>query len=101
MDMTVEAQEGRFIDRFRPYGFQKGGILFFTADIAVGVIDEAEKANIPVLGVDAFTVRLNSTQPHMEHSNDVSSLDAGWNEARELIASKKHLGLVFEIVLKK
>ena len=101
MEMTAEAHPGEFIDRFRPYGFQPCGILFFTPDIALGVIDEAEKARIPVLGVDAFIIRLNFHQPWSEHSIDLSSLDAGWNEARDLITSKKHLGLVFEIVLKK
>lgn len=45
-------------------------ILFHRYSVAVEIIEEAVRLNLEVLGVDAFTLKGLSVQPHMEYSFD-------------------------------
>jgi len=90
-----------FLEKYKRYGIKPHGILFFTPDIAIEIIEEAEIEKVVVLGIDGFTVRLKSTQPSMEHSIDLSKVDVSnkWNVAREFLKEKRTLGMLFEIIL--
>lgn len=45
-----------------------GGILFHRYSVAVEIIKEAVRLNLEVDGVEAFTVKGLTVQPHMEYS---------------------------------
>ena len=82
----------------------RGGIEMYKYDDAITVIELCSRNNIQVLGIDAFSLSNEHTQPVQEHSIDFTSSTyiennrANDEAAHDFIESKKHLDLVFEIV---
>lgn len=71
---------------------------------AVALIERARQARIPVLGVDAFILSNEATQPMMEHSADFTSrrkdsaVDS-WTAAAEFLRAYRSTDFYFEVVL--
>jgi hypothetical protein len=87
-----------FIEKYREFGISRHGIVIFTPDIALEIIDEAERCRVPIIGVDAFVLYLKSIQPVMEHSVDLSSAqDGAWDQARSLIQRYRNSEFLFEL----
>lgn len=86
---------------FRERGVVRGGILFLPADDAVALTEAARQTGVRVLGVDAFRLSGDVTQPLMEHSVDFSS-ESGetdlWTKASDFIR-RQPTDLFFEVVL--
>ena len=88
-------------DRFIDQAKISGKIPFFPPDVAMLVIAECKKNQIPIYGIDAVKITDTFTQPFMEYSIDYSAVNNEdiWDTATQFILSKKHLGLHFEIVI--
>jgi hypothetical protein len=85
----------------RRRGVVRGGILFLRADDAVGLTDAARQKGIRVLGVDAFRLSDDATEPLMQHSVDFSSESREsdlWTKASDFIRSQP-TDRFFEVVL--
>jgi hypothetical protein len=86
---------------FRERGVVRGGILFLRADDAVGLTEAARQTGVRVLGVDAFRLSDDATQPLMQHSVDFSSESREsdlWTKASDFIR-RQPTDLFFEVVL--
>jgi hypothetical protein len=86
---------------FRVRGVVRGGILFLRADDAVGLTEAARQTGVRVLGVDAFRLSDDATQPLMQHSVDFSSESREsdlWTKASDFIR-RQPTDLFFEVVL--
>ena len=86
---------------FRERGVVRGGILFLRADDAVGLTEAARQRGIRVLGVDAFRLSDDATQPLMQHSVDFSpeSRESDlWTKASDFIR-RQPTDLFFEVGL--
>ena len=51
----------------------RGGIMFFSKNNALLFIKACKNSNIQILGIDAFYLSENNTQPSLENSVDFSS----------------------------
>jgi hypothetical protein len=58
--------------RFLIRAIKRGGIYMFSKSDAIEFVNECKKENIAILGIDAFLLRVNSTQPSMNNSIDYS-----------------------------
>jgi hypothetical protein len=52
-----------------------------------------------ILGLDAFIVTSETTQPIMEHSMDFSGMEDAWEAAKKFLETKMQSDFVFEIIL--
>lgn len=89
----------KLFDDFKQYATIRGGIALFPGKIALQILDKLETEHCPILGIDGFTVADNKTQPHMEHSTDLSEIDEGLSKAREFLSRRKSLPLLYEIII--
>ena len=100
--MNREKLEAQFADRGVPYS---GGLLVLRADDAIELIRAAERAHVPILGVDGFYISPTETVSPLEHLADFSTgVAAGrgcWRDAEAFIDSRRALGLTFEVSLGK
>jgi hypothetical protein len=87
-----------FIEKYKEYALQRGGLLLFSPQHAIEIVKELEKKSIKILGIDAFQVAINTTQPFMEHSIDLSNQDFAWKTAIEFLERRIDSGFVFEII---
>ncbi len=86
---------------FQERGVVRGGILFLRAGDAVALTEAARQRGVRVLGIDAFRLGADVTQPLMEHSVDFSSESRGtdlWTRASDFIR-RQPTDLFFEVVL--
>ena len=86
------------IDKYKENALQRGGLLLFSPQDAIEIVKELEKKSIKILGLDAFQVTINTTQPFMEHGIDLSNQDFAWKAAIEFLERRKGSGFVFEII---
>ncbi|MBB5366360.1 hypothetical protein [Deinococcus humi] len=85
---------------FESLGIDRYGLRVFNAKEATIVIYGLKDMGIEIIGVDAFRITPNTTQPIMEHDLDLSfQRGNSWEIAHEYVASKENLGLYFEFVL--
>lgn len=85
----------------RGRGVVRGGILFLRANDAVALTEAARQRGVRVLGVDAFRLSDDVTEPLMQHSVDFSSESQEadlWTKASDFIR-RQPTDLFFEIVL--
>ena len=88
--------------KFLARGLKRGGALFLGPDVALELINEAERRGVRILGLDAFLIRPAESAAILEHSVDFSSLRTGvgsWAEARTHVSTRAGLGLQFEVAL--
>ena len=86
---------------FRGRGVVRGGILFLCANDAVALTEAARQTGVRVLGIDAFRLSDDVTEPLMQHSVDFSSESQKpdlWTKASEFIR-RQPTDLFFEVVL--
>jgi hypothetical protein len=81
----------------------RGGIMLFSKDNALLFIKACENSKIQILGVDAFYLSEDNTQPSVENSVDFSSseylrkAENIYSEAINFLTEKNEM-LFFEIV---
>ena len=87
---------------FRTRGVVRGGILFLRAADAIALVEAARQKGVRVLGIDAFRLGADFTQPLMEHSVDLSSHKTAdtWTVASDFVR-RQNGDLFFEVVLEK
>lgn len=79
----------------------RGNLIFFHPNEAILVINRCKEHNRIILGIDAFKITENTTQPFSEHSVEFSGKSGGnWLESKKFIEERETKGLVFEIVFK-
>ena len=98
--MNADDLEREFEARAVPYS---GGLLLLNAADAILLVQHAEAARIPILGVDCFLISPGATESPIEHilncSAAVSRGHGCWRAATGHIEERRHLGMVFEVVL--
>lgn len=78
----------------------RGNLIFFHPNEAILLIKKCEDQNRRILGIDAFRITENTTQPVSEHSIDFSGInDGNWKSSIKFIEERATIGLVFEIVI--
>jgi hypothetical protein len=100
---TLEGNDMSGVEqKFSGRGLKRGGTLFLGPDVALELINEAERRGVRILGLDAFLIRPAESAPILEHSVDFSpSPDnvGSWGEARTHVSTRAGLGLQFEVAL--
>jgi hypothetical protein len=90
------------IEKFSNKAIERGGIYFFNAADAMNVIKGCRELGSKILGIDAFQLTENMTQPVLEHSIDFTlngmSGKGNWSEASDFISERLTHGLMFEII---
>jgi hypothetical protein len=89
---------------FGPHGVRAGGILMLRPDEAIALVRRARETHVRVLGLDAFRIGKDFTQPYLEHSTDYSAPSSPhavdpWTEAERFLAGFRGSPFVFEVVL--
>ncbi|WP_420596815.1 hypothetical protein [Deinococcus sp.] len=88
------------IDIFATLGIERSGLIMLDAQNALIIIDKLEETGIDILGIDAFKITPESTQPIMEQDfNLISQHGSSWGATRRHIIDRRSLGLHFEFVL--
>lgn len=84
----------------------RGGILLLDVANALDMVQIAELRGVAVLGIDAFELSPNATQPIMDESIDFSAEREGspgkrdcWTAAKEFLRDRMETTMFFEIVL--
>jgi hypothetical protein len=90
---------------FTSRGVLRGGVLLLHPNDALDMVQNCRKESVSILGIDAFRISANSTQPVMEDSIDFSreprpapSINV-WDEAELFLHNRQNKELFFEIVL--
>lgn len=79
---------------------RRGGLYLYRYDDAITLINLCTANNLQVFGIDTFFVSDGYTHPIMEHSIDLSNMDASEANiaACRFLDSRKNLDFVYEIV---
>jgi hypothetical protein len=78
----------------------RGGIELLSARKAIQVIFECKLNKIPVLGIDAFIITSERTQPFLEYSRDTSiCAKSCYEDLIQFLRNISNEELVFEIVV--
>ncbi len=90
--------------QFHNKGILRGGILLLKAPDALEFVMRCRDNSIKILGIDAFIIANDKTQPLLEHSIDFSAFLGGskisvFNEASEFLNERMNSDLYFEIVV--
>lgn len=96
--MTAEQLEREFTER----GEIRGGILMLASEAAIDLVRRARAERIPVLGIDAFRLSPEATEPDSGHTLDFSGSSCRtnpWAEAEAFLADRVASDLRFEVVL--
>ncbi len=86
---------------FKERAVVRGGIHFFKPEDALDVIRMCQEQNKKILGIDAFIIQENKTQPVLEHSIDYSTNgvnQGNWSEATLFIEDRRSYNFMFEII---
>jgi hypothetical protein len=87
---------------FAVRGESRGGALILTPEAAIDLVRRARAERIPVLGLDAFRLSREATEPDYHHTLDFSGASCrtnAWAEAEAFLADRLGAGLHFEVVL--
>jgi hypothetical protein len=79
---------------------KRGGIDLYDKQGALQFIENCEKQNIRIFGVDGFFISDEKTQPSLENSIDFSILPSqeGIYEMAKQLIQRSNDGMYFEIV---
>jgi len=79
---------------------ERGGLILFPPESALGVVQKCSELAIPVLGIDGFNITVNTTQPDLENSIDCSAFeeDTTYVKTIEFLNSRIDSNLYFEII---
>ncbi|MGE0267466.1 MAG: hypothetical protein AB7S78_03270 [Candidatus Omnitrophota bacterium] len=85
---------------FKEVGTIRGGILFLPLDKAIKIVNRAEQEGIGILGIDAFYLKSDKTQPSMDDSKEFKFEDnTDYDEVRTFLKNKsENKELWFEVV---
>ncbi|RTL57325.1 MAG: hypothetical protein EKK37_14860 [Sphingobacteriales bacterium] len=98
--MKLNKIEKQYLDK----AIIRGGLFLLDADSAIKFIGACQVHNIVILGVDAFLLFDNKTQPVMDYSIDFTSnnySNSAFNRYNDsIILIEKRKDLYFEIITK-
>ena len=90
-------------EEFRSRATVRGGIVMYHPRDAMALVMRARERGRPILGIDAFIVSAQGTEPHMEHSTDYSRIEGtdepSWERALRFLQDRLESPFLFEIVL--
>ncbi|PIH55324.1 colicin E5-related ribonuclease [Paenibacillus sp. LK1] len=77
----------------------RGGLYLYNFSDAIDLITYCKDNNLSILGIDAFIISKDKTQPVSEHSIDysVSSQNGNWDKAITFLQSKSSLNHMYEV----
>lgn len=89
--------------KFKDLGQIRGGILFLPAGGAVKMVNEAEKEKLGIVGIDAFLLEDNKTEPSMENSIEFNfDANTDYDKVKKFLYEKRgNQKLWFEVVFEK
>ena len=76
----------------------RGGICLYQTAEALALVEVCRQKGVPVLGVDAFLLGSNTTQPLLEHSIDLSGSPCSHLLAKRFLEDRKEQGVYYEVV---
>ena len=85
-------------EAFAPRAVRRGGLFLYDKPTALAFLRALHAAQVTLLGVDAFLLGAETTQPMMEHSLDVSSASFAGNSfnAAQQVIQQCPAGTYFE-----
>lgn len=88
---------------FRAKGVMRGGLLLLRPADARDMVLRARDEGVKVLGLDAFLLRPDETEPALEHSIDFTAGARGekdsWKAAEDFLVARMLSDLYFEVIL--
>ncbi|MBU5351368.1 hypothetical protein KQI74_03690 [Paenibacillus barcinonensis] len=77
----------------------RGGLYLYNFSDAIDLITYCKDNNLSILGIDAFIISKDKTQPVSEHSVDYSdsSQNGNWDNAITFLQSKSSLNHMYEV----
>ena len=93
----MEPIEQEFADK----GVLRGAVFMLRAQSALEMVRRCREEGIEVLGLDAFRLTEQTTQPLMEQSIDLTKPGEGdcWIRAETFLAARTDSDLYFEVVI--
>lgn len=78
----------------------RGGLYLYSFSDAIDLITYCKDNNLSILGIDAFIISKDKTQPVSEHSVDYSASQqkGNWDRAITFIQSKSSLNHMYEVI---
>ncbi|KLU54350.1 hypothetical protein CXK86_15075 [Paenibacillus sp. BGI2013] len=78
----------------------RGGLYLYSFSDAIDLITYCKDNNLSILGIDAFIISKDKTQPVSEHSVDYSASqqNGNWDRAITFIQSKSSLNHMYEVI---
>jgi hypothetical protein len=61
------------LEKFAGKAVKRGGLLLFSDENALKVIEEAHRASLPILGIDGIFLEGDTTRPSLEDSVDFTT----------------------------
>lgn len=88
---------------FRAKGVMRGGLLLLRPADARDMVLRARDEGVKILGLDAFLLRPDETEPVLTHSIDFTTAMLGdqdtWKAAGEFLTERMPLDLYFEVIV--
>ena len=88
--------------RFASRGEKRGGLLLFRAPDALAFIADARAEDIPVLGIETFTLTEQTTESHLDHILDLSDAEETfdtWSCAAEFVSERASGDYFFDVTV--
>ena len=85
-------------DEFSVKAIHRCGIDLYCTDDAFTLIKLLQGKAVPVLGLDAFIITEEKTQPSMDNSIDLSYETDCYGAASEFLKKRRGLDLLYEVV---
>jgi hypothetical protein len=80
-----------------------GGMLLLQPNAALDFLEECNRAEFKVVGVEGFKINGNKIQPFQEHSNDIADTnytpEEFFAETKRFLFVRNALDLWFEVVI--
>jgi|SRR5208282_26979 len=94
-------------NEFSAVGIKRGGLLVLRPNDAIKMVRRCRERHVRILGIEAFILTDNTTQPHMEQSLNMSDIEIRncpmncWDLAETFLGERVEFNLHFEMVLEE
>ena len=85
-------------DIFSVNAIHRCGIDLYCTDDAIALVKICRDEAVPVLGLDAFVLTEDKTQPCMDNSIDLSYETDCYDIALKFLEERRNLNLLYEVV---
>lgn len=86
------------LDKFSANATHRYGIDLYCIDDAITLVKMCQGEAVPVLGLDAFILEGNKTQPSMDNSIDLSYEADCYSIAIDFLEKRRNSNFLYEVV---